>query len=223
MLVNDSAQNIVIVAVLFGLGYLLHHHHHRHHHDHAMDHHDHGAVHGMDGGGDMDGGMMPMYFMNGIKTILWLKGWATTSLFGYVAALLGLVAFGVAHEALACWRANYHARLSRAAQRAASGLLDGGGGGESSSDAAAASVAYGRSPPTPLAQKLTLAAFYVGNAATGYLLMLAVMTYNVGVFAAVLLGLGAGFLLCYDAYPAKKATVPHSFTSDCCDVRLLQD
>lgn len=50
-------------------------------------------------------------------------------------------------------------------------------------------------------EKVELAALYALNLATGYLLMLACMTYNVGAFAAVLLGMGSGFLLFFDRAP----------------------
>lgn len=45
---------------------------------------------------------------------------------------------------------------------------------------------------------MILTLLYSLQTLVGYLLMLAVMTYNVGCCAAVILGLGVGYYICYD-------------------------
>ncbi|MEW5315634.1 MAG: hypothetical protein WDW38_007048 [Sanguina aurantia] len=53
--------------------------------------------------------------------------------------------------------------------------------------------------------RLTLTLLYSLQTLVGYLLMLAVMTYNIGCCAAVMLGLGVGYYICFD--PSLPASV----------------
>ena len=58
---------------------------------------------------------------------------------------------------------------------------------------------------TPTRVKLALAAMYAANVAISYLLMLAVMTYNVGYFIVIVLGLAAGHLAFFGEASATAA------------------
>lgn len=135
--------------------------------------------HGQQGGGGMNMMMMPMTFEAGIDTVIWFDWWHPSTPLTYALSLLMLAAFGVAHEALAAYRVTLAvstsgkkaAAAAAAATRSFSGSITdpltpfagGGGGGKSH-----------------LHKRLTASGLYALNLTTGYLLMLAVMTFNVG-------------------------------------------
>ena len=158
------------------------------HHMHTHNQQDHSGNTSSSHGGDMM--MMPMWFQATIDTVLWLEPWHTTSWPAYIAALLGLILFGIIHEYLA----SYRVRLTRAkpaplTQSYSSPLL-------SEENPAMA----GEGPIADLGSMKSRAyssLLYACNLATGYLLMLAVMTYNVGFFFAVVSGMGLGHFLCF--------------------------
>lgn len=133
--------------------------------------------------------MMPMWFTWTVNTILWVRKWHPTSLAPYLATCLLLVACGIGHEALASWRVSF----LRASPAAAAALGQGyaalpaqhsGGGGSGSRQEL-------------LRFRVLNSCLYAANMATGYLLMLAVMTFNVGIFASVVVGMGLGHFLCF--------------------------
>lgn len=64
----------------------------------------------------------------------------------------------------------------------------------------------------PPAVRIALSLLYALNLTTSYLLMLAVMTYNVGYFLAIICGLALGHLIFFPAALAKAPTAP----SNCC-------
>ncbi|KAI8469758.1 MAG: Ctr copper transporter family-domain-containing protein [Monoraphidium minutum] len=160
-------------------------------HDHTA--HDHAHEHGGGGGMDHGGGMMmmPMSFELTFDTILWFKSWHPTTAAGWLLSALGLAALGLAHEALA----SYRVALARGAPPTPGALLGytpmpaaaGGGGGGGSGDAFA-----------PLATRALHSSLYALNLGTGYLLMLAVMTFNVGYFFTVVISMGIGHLLFFN-------------------------
>lgn len=65
-----------------------------------------------------------------------------------------------------------------------------------------------RSKPRKLSvsDKLLMAGLYCLHMATAYLLMLAVMSYNVGFCVSCLLGLGAGFFMMTDSATGHSST-----------------
>ncbi|KAF5843751.1 Ctr copper transporter family-domain-containing protein [Dunaliella salina] len=142
-------------------------------------HHRHDVQH--QGGGDQqqhsaaehagsEMGMMPMYFVNTCKATLWFRGWVTDGPVSYALSMCFLVAFAIAHEALAVHRSSFLGKLSR------------------------------ESKPRRISpmEKFWLALLYALNMGTSYLLMLAVMTYNIGFCVAVVLGLGTGYFMLID-------------------------
>lgn len=114
--------------------------------------------------------MMPMYFVNTCNATLWFRGWVTDGPVSYGLSVCFLVAFAIAHEALAVQRSSFLGKLSREPKPR-------------------------RISPV---EKLWLALLYTLNMGTSYLLMLAVMTYNIGFCVAVVLGLGAGYFMLID-------------------------
>ena len=116
--------------------------------------------------------VMACGFSSSTVVAVWFGGWRTESSASYALALAAVFALGVAVEVLR--RASVWARRALCPSPAELRRWSGG-------QRAAARV--GR------------AAVHVAQAAAGYLLMLAVMSYNVGLLAAALAGFGAGFLL----------------------------
>jgi len=136
-----------------------------------------------------------MYFENTWHTLLWFKSWETKDVQSYIISLLGLVLLGVVHESLACYRSGYISRVHPKEDPAGTGRRH-----------------------TSLGDRIILALLYSGNIASGYMLMLAVMTFNVGFFFAVVSGLGLGYFLLYD-----KMSLHSLGRNDSCHVRLLDD
>ena len=54
--------------------------------------------------------------------------------------------------------------------------------------------------------RLALTALYAVNVAISYLLMLAIMTYNVGYFIAIVLGLAVGYFIFFNSSSATAST-----------------
>ncbi|KAJ9507793.1 ctr family copper transporter [Haematococcus lacustris] len=144
---------------------------------------------------------MPMAFTSSIHTTLWLSPWTTTNVYSYGASLLALVALAVLHECLACYRSHCIARFSGSSR-----------GGSSADDP----LSVHRHGPSPAGAKLWLSGLYCASMTTSYLLMLAVMTFNVGFFLAVVLGLGLGYYLLFE-----RMDPEHQSRSDGCHARLL--
>ncbi|KXZ41512.1 hypothetical protein GPECTOR_421g280 [Gonium pectorale] len=164
--------------------------------DAAMHDHDHGAMASMGMG-------MPMAFEYGYKTTLWFSSLRTDTVASYAAVLLGVFLLAVLHEGLAAHR--QMAQAGRALPGAASSeqQLEGLAGKR---------VAHVVAGPS---ERLRAAALHVLSLGLGYLLMLAAMSMNAGVFVALLAGFGAGFF----AFHSDRASLgPLTLTvrSDAC-------
>jgi hypothetical protein len=72
----------------------------------------------------MDMGM-PMFFVNTIHTTLWFRSWETKDLTSYILSLVGLVAFAICHEGLACYRAWYLCKLQGKGSQLEEALIPG--------------------------------------------------------------------------------------------------
>jgi len=143
---------------------------------------------------------MQMSFYTGTKATLWFQDWQSTTIFSYALGILGLIGFGILHEGLTCYRANYSSRFFP----------------KPAFNEQGDPLAVNRPPRVALLDKLLLGALYTLNIATSYLLMLAVMTYNAGYFFAVLGGMGIGYVVFFDRTPAQALA-----RSDSCHVRLI--
>eukprot|EP00879_Flechtneria_rotunda_P033741 GHRR01037473.1.p1 GENE.GHRR01037473.1~~GHRR01037473.1.p1 ORF type:complete len:159 (-),score=18.22 GHRR01037473.1:510-986(-) len=108
--------------------------------------------------------IMPMWFQWTIDTILWFRSLHPTSLVPYLGSVGLLAALALAHEALASYRVSMTKAYSTAA--IAQGYIP---------------VANSqRKEHSPLKLRAVNSLLYTANLTTGYLLMLAVMTFNVG-------------------------------------------
>lgn len=151
--------------------------HSTHRHNHSSSHSKHSA--GEHSNMDM---MMPMWFMWTFDTILWFHSWHPTTLLPYLGTVALLLAVAVTHEALASYRVSWS---------------------KSHTQAVAAAAGYepvpgGRKRLSMLQLRAVNSLLYTANITTGYFLMLAVMSFNVGYFIAVVVGMGLGHFLFFN-------------------------
>jgi copper transporter 1 len=146
--------------------------------------------------GDMP--MMPMWFQWSMDTYLWLQSIHTTGMLPYLGTLLLLVAFSMAHEALASYRVSFSKAHSQ--QQPEGGYLP-------------MAAERGRDQRQHHRARLINSGLYAANMATSFLLMLAVMTYNAGFFFAVVLGLGLGHFFCFKQ-------IWHHRVDTCCETAV---
>lgn len=111
---------------------------------------------------------------------------------------------GISTEALAFWRTSR--RPGHLAQNM--GVSD---DTSASLLALASSIAY---PHNRRLRRLVHSASYALQIASGYLLMLAAMTFNVGIFLSTILGLAAGYFL-FLADGEEATTPPHDASAEC--------
>lgn len=117
-------------------------------------------------------GAMACGFQSNTAIALWLESWTTNSTLQYAFCIVGLFLMGVLLEYVRFLNVVYTREyLVRASEHASW----------------SSSKRFGR--------KLVRALLHFVHLTIGYLLMLAVMTYNVGVFCSVLGGFGVGFFL----------------------------
>jgi copper transporter 1 len=103
---------------------------------------------------------------------IWWKEWKTSSTWSYVLTLLGMFLAGVLVELIRRLNMSAHRRYMVSKNEFESWTLS-----------------------HRLGAKAIRALLHLAHITVGYLVMLAVMSYNVGVFVAVMLGFGVGFFL----------------------------
>lgn len=155
-----------------------------------MEHMDHGSPPSTDSSmnGTMDSSsnmVMHMSFFWGEKVTILFSSWTTSNAGEYAAAIIATFLFCLLHEFLTTLRVTVIANATQSSSKTPD--------------------SPGNSPGVPLLQrftgqlaigsKLIGSLLYGVNVASAYILMLVIMTFNLGLFLAVVLGLAAGFLL----------------------------
>ncbi|KAL6846209.1 hypothetical protein ACP4OV_023657 [Aristida adscensionis] len=136
--------------------------------------------------------MMHMTFYWGKSATILFDGWRTTTWAGYLLSLLALLLAAAFYQYLEAFRIRVKLAASGAAKPASIPPPAGSDADAAAARApllASAAAAAGRWPA-----RVAVAALFGVNSGLGYLLMLAVMSFNGGVFIAVVVGLAAGYL-----------------------------
>ncbi|GIL78224.1 hypothetical protein Vretimale_7597 [Volvox reticuliferus] len=124
---------------------------------------------------------MAMFFEYGSKTTLWFSSLRTDTPASYIAALLGLGLLAFVHEGLTAYRSARSSYPLHSIDQL--DLL------REPKLAVAAGASFNST------ERLVQAGLHVASMGLSYMLMLAVMSMNFGVFVAVLLGFGVGFYM----------------------------
>ncbi|BBN08395.1 solute carrier family 31 (copper transporter), member 1 [Marchantia polymorpha subsp. ruderalis] len=143
--------------------------------------------------------MMHMTFYWGTIATLLFDEWVTRTPLQYYLSLVAIVIFAIIHEWLFMFRVSIASKQN--GPRA--------GGLENN-----APLLEKLPAPKSGVWDIIVALLYGVNASTGYLLMLLVMSFNGGVFIAVVVGLVIGFAL----FRSKSASVDINKISDSCCV-----
>jgi hypothetical protein len=150
---------------------------------------------------------MAMYFGASTNTCLWLESWHVTNGVQFFGSVVAIVALCFLREWITAYRQKRFNDRARFAREQKQTLLDPASGKVNTRQAVA--------PPSAI-EVLVESTFYSVNVTLAYLLMLLIMTYNVGICLAVILGLFAGNFIFTFIYsrnsPVKPAEADH-----CCD------
>ncbi|KAK9813836.1 hypothetical protein WJX73_001095 [Symbiochloris irregularis] len=152
---------------------------------------------------------MQMWFQTTTTVTLWFKAWHISSPLWYGMSCIGLFALCLLQEALSRWRGAY-ARGLKAPEKGAVGQ-----NGVDSSSREDQQPLIGLRLPEQSA-RLLLSLAYGGNVITSYFLMLAVMTYNVGYFIVIVLGLSVGHYAFSSLFGGLESGTVSSLSELCC-------
>jgi len=125
--------------------------------------------------------MMHMSFYWGYDVTVLFKSWTISSAQAYFLTWFLVFLFGLLHEFLVTYRTTYiqkHLAIR----------------GPAPEEGVRVPMLEKKSPAAPGSSKVVSTVLYGVNHITGYSLMLIVMTFNLGLFVAVILGLSVGFL-----------------------------
>jgi len=147
-----------------------------------------------------------MWFQATTEVTLWFKEWKVDTHGKYAGSVVGLVLLCLLQEGISRTRTavarQYGATTSQSVDVADT---------ERSPLVEAATPSLGRRL-SPLVIRLLLSLLYALNLTTSYLLMLAVMTFNVGYFLAIISGLALGHFI----FPPASGWNPPSMRSEAC-------
>ncbi|KAG0543868.1 hypothetical protein BDA96_02G226000 [Sorghum bicolor] len=129
--------------------------------------------------------MMHMTFYWGTSATILFDGWRTSTWLDYLLSLVALLLAAAFYQYLEALRVRMRLIAEGAAKPASSATSD----PRTPLLAPAFAVAAGRWPA-----RVAVAAMFGVNSGLGYLLMLSVMSFNGGVFIAVVVGLALGYL-----------------------------
>lgn len=127
---------------------------------------------------------MQNFFVWSKQITLWFSRWSTETVREYMLTLLAVFFLAVLYQWLTSIRTILVSRFK--AMQDSAGKLD--------ELEAGSTITLAQKHPK--VAKLVLAVLFGINSALGYLVMLAVMGFNVGVFLAVVLGLTVAYLFC---------------------------
>jgi len=147
---------------------------------------------------------MAMYFGAQVETCIWLEKWHVTKGWQYALSCAVIILICMIREWLTAYRQKRHADRARDSKRQV--LLENSGKVNNTTDIR---------PPTVL-EILIESIYYAVNVTLAYLLMLLVMTYNVGICVAVIFGLFLGnfvFTLLY----SRSANIKPAEADHCCE------
>jgi len=167
---------------------------------------DNGMVMSMDQGMDMTMGNMLMYFHFTIGDNLWFLGWAPHKAGAMAGACIALFMLAIAERWLVAMRGVMEDHWSTRAQIAHSNKLNSGSSAvatspspegtkpssEGSADSRRDSLLQYSIPPFILAYDIPRGILQVVIASISFVLMLSVMTFQVGFIIAIVVGLGLG-------------------------------
>ncbi|GAQ90797.1 ctr copper transporter family protein [Klebsormidium nitens] len=165
--------------------------------------------------------MMHSFFYWGPEVTLLFQPWMIMSWPKYYVALVGVFLFCVLHEWFTTYRTSLDAELRGRSKSGADESLDfhllpsGEGSSQRRDQETDLQPTSSRKPktwPGTAAPRFLLSFLYAVNLGSSYLIMLIVMTFNGGLFLAVLAGLGVG----YGAFGYHRGSSKQS--SDLCHV-----
>ncbi|TKW33344.1 hypothetical protein SEVIR_2G228000v4 [Setaria viridis] len=136
--------------------------------------------------------MMHMTFYWGKSATILFDGWRTSTWLGYLLSLVALLLAAAFYQYLEALRIRVKlAAGGGAGKQQAPSIPPPAGSDPSRAPLLAPALAFaaGRWPA-----RVAVAAMFGVNSGLGYLLMLAVMSFNAGVFIAVVVGLALGYL-----------------------------
>ncbi|XP_022892707.1 copper transporter 5-like [Olea europaea var. sylvestris] len=135
--------------------------------------------------------MMHMTFYWGKRVTILFDSWKTDSWIGYIISLLACLLFSVFYQYMEDRRLKFKLLSLNDTKNSSSSGGDGGGGGGVTSPLLYSKTGGGKWS----ASRFAGAIMFGVNSAIGYFLMLAIMSFNGGVFIAVVLGLAVGYLV----------------------------
>ncbi|CAN6204576.1 unnamed protein product [Urochloa humidicola] len=133
--------------------------------------------------------MMHMTFYWGKSATILFDGWRTSTWTGYLLSLVALILAAAFYQYLEALRIRVKLAAGGGKQAPSSIPPPAGSDPSRAPLLAPALAAAGRWPA-----RVAVAAMFGVNSGLGYLLMLAVMSFNGGVFIAVIVGLALGYL-----------------------------